>query len=100
MRSRTAWADRARGYSLPGQVLGAQHGYACLHLQHVGSDRSLWSGNVLGLSALATAAQESEAIHRVQDMVRSDRPTDSAWANTSILGKSWLQSILMVPTPA
>ena len=67
------------GYSYLGKYL-AQHGYACLHLQHVGSDRSLWSGNVLGLvSRLQTAAQESEAIHRVQDMrFGLDRLMDSA----------------------
>jgi hypothetical protein len=89
------------GYSYLGKYL-AQHGYACLHLQHVGSDRSLWSGNVLGL------------VSRLQTAPRKAKPSTGCrtcgsvwtaswtvpWANTSILGKSWLQGILMVPTPA
>jgi len=33
------------GYSYFGSYL-AQHGVASLHLQHVGSDRSLWFGNI------------------------------------------------------
>ena len=37
-----------RGYSYLGSHW-ASHGYASLHLQHVGSDRSLWSGNVFSL---------------------------------------------------
>jgi dienelactone hydrolase len=47
----------------------AGHGVASLHLQHVGSDRSLWFGNVLSLvSLLRDAAQESEALARVKDL--------------------------------
>ncbi len=48
----------------------ASHGIASLHLQHVGSDRSLWgSGSVFALvSRLQQAAQESEAIDRVHDL--------------------------------
>ena len=48
----------------------ASHGLASLHLQHVGSDRSLWgSGSVFALvSRLQQAAQESEAIDRVHDL--------------------------------
>jgi predicted dienelactone hydrolase len=47
----------------------ATQGYASLHLQHVGSDRQVWSGSVLGLPGrLKSAAQDSEAIHRVQDL--------------------------------
>ena len=56
------------GYSYLGKFLATQ-GYACLHLQHVGSDRSLWTGNLLSLvSRLQAAADESEAIHRVHNM--------------------------------
>lgn len=58
-----------RGYSWLGQHL-ARHGVACLHLQHVGSDRQLWSaGSVWNLiGRLQDAAQDREAIARVQDL--------------------------------
>jgi dienelactone hydrolase len=47
----------------------ASLGYAALHVQHVGSDRSLWFGNPFGLpSRLQNAAQDSEAIDRVRDL--------------------------------
>lgn len=56
------------GYSYIGKYLAAQ-GYACLHLQHVGSDRAVWQGNPLAVvSRLQAAAQESEAVHRVHDL--------------------------------
>ena len=57
-----------RGYSYLGSHF-ASHGVASLHLQHVGSDRSLWAGgnvfNVVG--RLRDAAQEREAVARVHD---------------------------------
>ena len=57
-----------RGYSYLGSHW-ASHGVASLHLQHVGSDRSLWQGNPVSLVLrLQGAAQESEAIARVQDL--------------------------------
>ncbi len=57
-----------RGYSYLGSYWASQ-GVAALHVQHVGSDRSLWSGNPLQLvGRLQGAAQEDEALHRVQDM--------------------------------
>jgi dienelactone hydrolase len=57
-----------RGYSYLGQFWAGQ-GYASLHLQHVGSDRTLWQGNVFGVvGRLQAAAQESEATARVQDL--------------------------------
>jgi len=57
-----------QGYSYLGRHWAAQ-GFASLHLQHVGSDRSLWTGNPLTLPArLHDAAQESEAIARVFDL--------------------------------
>ena len=57
-----------RGYSYLGQHWASQ-GYASLHLQHVGSDRSLWAGNPLALPVrLQAAAQESEATARVRDL--------------------------------
>lgn len=57
-----------RGYSYLG-AYWASHGYASLHLQHVGSDRSLWFGNIFGLvGRLQGAAQEEEAIARVGDL--------------------------------
>lgn len=55
------------GYGYLGRYW-ASHGIASLHLQHVGSDRSLWQGNVLGLlSRFQHAAGEPEAIARAQD---------------------------------
>lgn len=57
-----------RGYSYLGQHFAA-NGIASLHVQHVGSDRALWSGNAFGmLGRLIAAAQEAEAIHRVRDL--------------------------------
>jgi dienelactone hydrolase len=57
-----------RGYSYLGQFWASQ-GYASLHLQHVGSDRAIWTGNVLSTyGRLQAAAQEAEALARVQDL--------------------------------
>jgi len=57
-----------RGYSYLGAYWASQ-GYASLHVQHVGSDRELWTGNVFGLvGRLQTAAKDSEALNRVADM--------------------------------
>ncbi len=57
-----------RGYSYLGRHW-ASHGYASLHVQHVGSDSALWSGNPLAVvSRLQAAAQEREAIARVKDV--------------------------------
>jgi dienelactone hydrolase len=56
------------GYSYLGKHWAA-NGYASLHLQHVGSDRSLWGGNPLALvSRLQAAATDAEAIDRVRDL--------------------------------
>lgn len=56
------------GYSYLGRHWAAQ-GYASLHLQHVGSDRSVWMGNPFALvSRLQGAAQDSEAVARVLDL--------------------------------
>lgn len=55
------------GYGYLGRYW-ARHGIASLHLQHVGSDRSLWQGNVLLLvSRFQHATSDEEAIARVQD---------------------------------
>jgi predicted dienelactone hydrolase len=57
-----------RGYSYLGRHW-ASHGYASLHLQHVGSDRALWMGNPLALPGrLQAAAQDDEATARVGDL--------------------------------
>ena len=57
-----------RGYSYLGQFWASQ-GYASLHLQHVGSDRALWTGNLFTTAMrLQAAAQDSEATARVQDL--------------------------------
>jgi dienelactone hydrolase len=56
------------GYKYLGRSFAA-NGYASLHLQHVGSDRQLWTGNPFSLlSRLSGAAQDTEAIDRVQDL--------------------------------
>lgn len=56
------------GYSYLGQYF-ASHGMASLHLQHVGSDRSLWTGNPFSLvDRLQVAAHEREALERVKDL--------------------------------
>ena len=56
------------GYSYLGRYFAA-HGFASLHVQHVGSDRQLWLGNPFALTArLGAAAQDSEALHRVWDL--------------------------------
>ncbi len=56
------------GYSHIGQHL-ASGGVASLHLQHVGSDRSLWGGNVFQLAdRLRRAISNEEATARAQDV--------------------------------
>jgi len=56
------------GYRYLGEHWASQ-GYASLHLQHVGSDRSLWGGNPFSLvGRLQGAAQDGEAIARVLDL--------------------------------
>ena len=58
-----------RGYSYLGSHFAAE-GYASLHLQHVGSDRGLWTGGspLALVGRLQGAAQEAEAIARVHDL--------------------------------
>lgn len=47
----------------------ANAGIASMHPQHIGSDHSLWRGNPLELvQRLQSAARESEALARVQDL--------------------------------
>lgn len=56
-----------RGYTWLGRFVAAQ-GIASLHLQHVGSDRTLWSGGLFSLvGRLQDAAQADEALARAQD---------------------------------
>jgi len=56
-----------RGYSYLGHHW-ARHGFASLHLQHVGSDRNLWFGSPFGLvGRLHDAAQADEAVARALD---------------------------------
>ena len=57
-----------RGYAYLGEHF-ARHGVASLHLQHVGSDRGLWSGSIFTLvGRLHDAAHEKEALDRVHDL--------------------------------
>ena len=67
------------GYSYLGRHM-AEAGIASLHLQHIGSDRELWRGNPLTLVfRLQAAAQETEALARVQDLrFALDRLLDDA----------------------
>jgi predicted dienelactone hydrolase len=56
------------GYQYLGRFWASQ-GYASLHVQHIGSDNSLWRGNPLGLTMrLANAAQDAEAMARAKDV--------------------------------
>jgi dienelactone hydrolase len=56
-----------RGYTWLGRFVAA-HGIASLHLQHVGSDRALWSGGLFSLvGRLQDAAGADEALARVRD---------------------------------
>ena len=56
------------GYQYLGRFWASQ-GYASMHVQHIGSDNSLWRGNPLGLTMrLASAAQDSEAMARAKDV--------------------------------
>lgn len=64
------------GYSYLGRHW-ASLGFASLHVQHAGSDRAVWGGNIFKLVGnLQTAASESQAI---------DRAKDVSFAITSIL---------------
>jgi len=57
-----------RGYRYLGSHWAA-HGWASLHLQHVGSDRGLWSGNPWAvIDRLRDAATDVEAMARVHDL--------------------------------
>jgi predicted dienelactone hydrolase len=56
------------GYRYLGHYLAA-HGYASLHVQHIGSDRKVWRGNPFEVVArLSEAAQSTEALNRVKDV--------------------------------
>ena len=57
-----------KGYSYLGEGWSAR-GTASLHIQHVGSDQTLWAGNpILLLDRLDGAADEREAIERTRDV--------------------------------
>lgn len=57
-----------KGYSYLGEGWSAR-GTASLHVQHVGSDETLWQGNpILLLDRLDGAADEREAIERTRDV--------------------------------
>ena len=57
-----------RGYRYLGSHW-AGHGWASLHLQHVGSDRRVWGGNPFEVfGRLRDAATDGEAIARAQDL--------------------------------
>ena len=65
------------GYSYLGRHW-ASLGFASLHVQHAGSDRAVWGGNIFKLvGSLQTAASEANAI---------DRAKDVSFAITTILG--------------
>jgi dienelactone hydrolase len=57
-----------RGYRYLGNHWAA-HGWASLHLQHVGSDRRLWGGNPFEMiGRLRDAATDAEAMDRAHDL--------------------------------
>lgn len=57
-----------RGYGWLGRHF-AGNGIASLHVQHVGSDQSLWTGSMFGVvGRLQKAATEAEAIARTLDL--------------------------------
>lgn len=67
------------GYSYLGKHW-ASLGFASLHVQHAGSDRAVWGGNIFSLvSNVVAAASETNAI---------DRAKDVSFAITSILASS------------
>ncbi len=70
-----------RGYSWLAQHL-ARHGVASLHLQHVGSDRQVWTGGIMNIvGRLQSAAQDQEAVARVHDLrFALDTLLRSEWA--------------------
>ena len=56
------------GYSYLGRYW-ASLGFASLHVQHAGSDRAVWTGNIFSLfSNLQTAASEANALDRARDV--------------------------------
>lgn len=56
------------GYSYLGRHW-ASLGFASLHVQHAGSDRAVWSGNIFKMFGnLQSAASESNALDRVRDV--------------------------------
>lgn len=56
------------GYQYLGRYW-ASHGFASLHVQHIGSDNTLWRGNPFGLTyRLTEAAKDSEAMARAKDV--------------------------------
>lgn len=59
------------GYSHLGRYW-ASNGFASLHVQHLGSDRAIWTGGAFGplsiLVNLQDAAQDTNAIHRARDI--------------------------------
>ncbi|AWN48819.1 acetylhydrolase [Methylobacterium terrae] len=81
-----------KGYSYLGEGWSA-HGTASLHIQHVGSDESLWQGNpIMLLDRLGGAADEREAIERTRDvsfgldrLLQRDGPFHAAIDRTRIV---------------
>ncbi|WP_244473056.1 acetylhydrolase [Methylobacterium sp. Leaf100] len=97
------------GYSYLGEGWSAQ-GTASLHIQHVGSDQTLWEGNPLMLlSRLNGAADEHEAIERTRDvsfgldqLLRRDNPFQAAVDRTRIVaaGHSYGANTTLILTGA
>jgi dienelactone hydrolase len=56
------------GYSYLGRYWAAQ-GFASLHVQHLGSDRSVWGGNLIELyGKMRNAASDENALARAKDV--------------------------------
>ena len=89
-----------RGYSYLGKYWAAR-GIASLHVQHAGSDSSLWVGNPLTVvDRLQRAAHESEALARAWDLrFALDRVLSSGGpAPRSTVGVSSWPAIRMAQT--
>lgn len=82
--SRTGYSSLGEGWSAAGT--------ASLHIQHVGSDQSLWTGNpLLLLDRLDGAADEREAIERAHDVrFGLDRLLDRAGPFASAIDRTRL----------
>ncbi len=66
----------------------ASHGYACAHLQHPGSDETVWRGNLRAMSALREAMDAEQWLARVGDVrFAIDRLTELNRPGAALAGR-------------